>query len=92
MQRKPMRDPGRPGQGSGMQEQRQAIQKLAQSGEAQRLMSMLRQNGQVQQAAQAAAQGSPEQLLGMVKELMNTQEGAAVVERLRRQAEESGLS
>lgn len=75
-----------------MQEQRQAIQKLAQSGEAQRLMSMLRQNGQVQQAAQAAAQGSPEQLLGMVKELMNTQEGAAVVERLRRQAEESGLS
>lgn len=87
-----MRDPGRSGQGSGTREQRQAIQKLAQSGEAQRLMSMLRQNGQVQQAAQAAAQGSPEQLLGMVKELMNTQEGAAVVERLRRQAEESGLS
>ena len=82
----------RPGRAAGTAEQRRAVQELAQSGEAQKLLSMLKQTGEVQQAAQAAAQGSPEQLLGLVRQLMNTREGADIVEHLRRQAERSGLS
>lgn len=82
----------RPGRAAGTAEQRRVVQELAQSGEAQKLLSMLKQTGEVQQAAQAAAQGSPEQLLGLVRQLMNTREGADIVERLRRQAERSGLS
>ena len=82
----------RPGRAAGTAEQRRAVQELAQSGEAQKLLSMLKQTGEVRQAAQAAAQGSPEQLLGLVRQLMNTREGADIVERLRRQAERSGLS
>ena len=82
----------RPGRAAGTAEQRRAVQELAQSGEAQKLLSMLKQTGEVQQAAQAAAQGAPEQLLGLVRQLMNTREGADIVERLRRQAERSGLS
>ena len=70
----------------------QAIAHLAQSGDAQKLVSMLKQTGGVQQAAQAAAQGDASQLMGMMNQLMSTKEGAALVERLRRQAEESGLS
>ena len=67
-------------------------QAMAQSGDAQKLVSMLKQTGGVQQAAQAAAQGDASQLMGMMNQLMSTKEGAALVERLRRQAEESGLS
>ena len=78
--------------GEGLGRHRQAITKLAQSGDAQKLVSMLKQTGGVQQAAQAAAQGDTSQLMSMMNQLMNTREGAALVERLRRQAEESGLS
>ena len=78
--------------GEGLGRHRQAITKLAQSGAAQKLVSMLKQTGGVQQAAQAAAQGDTSQLMSMMNQLMNTREGAALVERLRRQAEESGLS
>ena len=81
-----------PGRAAGTAEQHRAVQELAQSGEAQKLLSMLKQTGEVQQAAQAAAQGAPEQLLGLVRQLMNPREGADIVERLRRQAERSGLS
>lgn len=78
--------------GEVLNQHRQAITHLAQSGDAQKLVSMLKQTGGVQQAAQAAAQGDTSQLMGMMNQLMNTREGAALVERLRRQAEESGLS
>ena len=74
------------------EKQQQAIQRLAKSGDAQKLVSMLKQTGGVQQAAQAAAKGDTSQLMAMVNQLMSTQEGSQLVERLRRQAEESGLS
>ena len=73
--------------GEALGKHRQAI-----AGDAQKLVSMLKQTGGVQQAAQAAAQGDASQLMGMMNQLMSTKEGAALVERLRRQAEESGLS
>lgn len=70
----------------------QAIQRLASSGDAQKLMAMLRQTGQVEQAAQAAAKGQTGELMDLMKRLMSTQEGAQLVERISRQAKEQGLS
>ena len=50
-----------------------------------------RQGGQVRQAAQAAAQGSPQQLMEMMDRLMNSKEGADLVERIGAQAKKAGL-
>ena len=44
------------------------------------------------EAAQAAADGDPGQLMQMMNRLLNTREGAELVERISRQAKESGLS
>ena len=69
-----------------------ALARLAQSGEARQLVSLLKQSGGVQEAARAAADGDPGQLMQMMDRLLNTQEGAELVERISRQAKESGLS
>ena len=53
---------------------------------------MLRSQGGVQQAAQAAAKGDARELMEMMNQLMSTQEGARLVERISRQAKESGLT
>ena len=55
-------------------------------------MSLLRQSGCVQEAARAAADGEPGQLMQMMDRLRNTREGAELVERISWQAKESGLS
>ena len=60
-----------------------ALARLAQSGEARQL---------VQEAARAAADGDPGQLMQMMDRLLNTREGAELVERISWQAKESGLS
>lgn len=71
---------------------RQAIASLAGTEDAKRLMELLqRQGGQVRQAAQAAAQGSPQQLMEMMDRLMNSKEGADLVERIGEQAKKAGL-
>lgn len=83
------------GKGIGASElvkNREAISKLAQSSDAQRLMQLLKQGGGVQDAAQAAAAGNPGELVKMMQQLMNTQEGAQLVDRISRQAKESGLA
>lgn len=70
----------------------QAIASLAGTEDAKRLMELLqRQGGQVRQAAQAAAQGSPQQLMEMMDRLMNSKEGADLVERIGEQAKKAGL-
>ena len=56
-----------------------ALARLAQSGEARQLVSMLKQSGGVQEAAQAAADGDPGQLMQMMNRLLNTREGAELV-------------
>lgn len=71
---------------------RQAITKLAQSGEAQRLMAMLQKQGGVQNAARAAAAGDATQLVAMMNQLMGSKEGAELVERITDQAKRSGLN
>ena len=69
---------------------REAISRLAQSSDAQNLMRLLQQGGDVQDAAQAAAAGDPSALLKKMQQLMSTQEGAQLVERISRQAKETG--
>lgn len=70
----------------------QAIASLAGTEDARRLMELLQsQGGQVRQAAQAAAQGSPQQLMEMMERLMNSKEGADLVERIGEQAKKAGL-
>ena len=74
-----------------LEQNRAAISKLAQSGDAQRLMELLRQGGGVEQAAQAAAAGDPAALMAMMDRLMHTQEGAELVDRIGAQAKQAGL-
>ena len=71
---------------------REAISRLAQSSDAQLLMQLLQRGGGVQEAAQAAADGDPSELIRRMQQLMNTKEGAQLVERISRQAKESGLT
>ena len=79
------------GPAQALEQNRAAISKLAQSGDAQRLMELLRQGGGVEQAAQAAAAGNPAALMAMMDRLMHTPEGAALVDRIRTQAKQAGL-
>ena len=75
-----------------MVKNRESLSKLAQSQDAQRLMELLSQGGGVQEAAKSAAAGDPSALMNMVSQLMNTGEGAELVERISKQAKESGLA
>ena len=68
------------------------LSKLAQSGDAQRLVQLLQQGGGVQDAAKAAAAGDPSELIRRMQQLMNTEEGARLVERISKQARQSGLT
>ena len=71
---------------------RDAIARLAQSGDAKRLMALLKQqSGGVQEAAQAAAAGDPSQLMAMMNQLMHSKEGAELVDRIGSQAKQAGL-
>ena len=79
------------GPAQALEQNRAAISKLAQSGDAQRLMALLRQGGGVEQAAQAAAAGDPSALMAMMDRLMHTPEGAALVDRIGTQAKQAGL-
>lgn len=79
------------GPAQALEQNRAAISKLAQSGDAQRLMTLLRQGGGVEQAAQAAAAGDPAALMAMMDRLMHTPEGAALVDRIGTQAKQAGL-
>ena len=71
---------------------REALSKLAQSQQAQQLIRMLRQEGNVQDAARQAAAGKPEKLLERMRQLMSTPEGAELVEQIGQQAKKSGLT
>ena len=71
---------------------REALSKLAQSQQAQRLIQMLRQEGNIQDAAQQAAAGKPENLMERMRQLMSTPEGAELVEQIGQQVKKSGLT
>lgn len=71
---------------------RDAISQLAQSSDAQKLMTLLnRQSGHVQEAARQAAAGDPSQLMTIMNQLMHSKEGAELVDRIGSQAKQAGL-
>lgn len=70
---------------------KEAVTRLAQSGDAKQLMNLLQQRGGVKEAAQAAAGGDPSQLMAMMSQLMQSEDGAALVERIEKQARQAGL-
>ena len=75
-----------------MMKNREAITRLAQSSDAQKLRDLLqRQSGGVQQAAQAAAAVDPSQLMSIMDQLMHSKEGAELVDRIGSQARQAGL-
>ena len=68
-----------------------AVAQLARSGDARQLMDLLQQRGGVKEAAQAAANGDTGKLMAMMNQLMQSKDGAALVERIERQARQAGL-
>ena len=68
-----------------------AVQQLLRSEDTKRMMELLNRQGAVQGAAKAAAAGDPAELMGMMERLMSTEEGTQLVERIARQAKQSGL-
>lgn len=70
---------------------RDAVARLAKSGDAQRLIELLRHQNGVQEAARAAAGGDASQLMTIMNQLMNTKEGANLVERIEHRAKQEGL-
>ena len=71
---------------------RDAIAQLAQSSDPQKLRELLQQqSGGVRQAAKAAAEGDPSQLMAMMDQLMHSKEGAELVDRIGAQAKQAGL-
>ena len=64
---------------------KKAVAALAKSPDAQALARMLAQQGDqtaLQEAAQAAAKGSPERLREMVRTIVSSPDGAALLRRL----------
>ena len=71
---------------------RGAIEQVAQSSDAQQLFALLQERGGVQEAAKAAAEGDPSQLMTIMQQLMRTQQGAQLVDRIGQQAKQAGLN
>ena len=79
-------------QAADLTKNREAIGRLAQPSDAQKLMALLQKRGGVREAAQAAAGGDAKELMAMMDQLMHSKEGAELVERIQRQAREAGLT
>lgn len=79
--------------GAGMEKETNfsALSELAQSTDAQKLMAMLQQRGEVRGAAEAAAAGNPAQLMAMMNEMIRTKDGAELVARIEQKAKQAGL-
>ena len=68
---------------------RQAVESLLRSNEAQKLMELLNQNagGNLKDAAQSAMKGNTAQLMGLVQNLMNDPQSAGLVEELNKKVQ-----
>lgn len=67
----------------------EGLKALLSSPETQRLMTLLNQSakGGLQTAAQAAAKGKPEALMGILNQVMQSKEGAQAVDGLKKKAQ-----
>ncbi len=65
------------------------LQALLSSPETQKLMSLLNQSAgdKLQTAAQAAAKGKPEALMGILNQVMQSKEGASAVDGLKKKTD-----
>jgi len=65
-----------------------ALKHILAAPETKRLMELLQQQagGGLQSAAQAAAKGKPEALMGLINQVMRTSQGASAVESLQKKA------
>jgi len=79
------------GQKAAQLKNKGAVQQLLRSEETRRMMELLGTQDNVKGAAKAAAAGDPTQLMSMMQQLMNNPEGAQLVERITKQAEQTGL-
>ncbi|MBQ9974174.1 MAG: hypothetical protein IJP02_04360 [Oscillospiraceae bacterium] len=70
---------------------KQGLRQLLESPDTRRMMELLEAQGGVQQAARAAAAGDTAQLMNMMNKLMAGAEGARVVERITKQADQAGI-
>lgn len=68
-----------------------AIQQLLRSEDTKRMIELLGTQDSVKGAAKAAAAGDPARLMGMMQQLMKDPEGAQLIERITKQAEQSDL-
>lgn len=84
-------DAGNLGQAARQLKNKGAVQQLLQSEDTKRMMDMLSRQGGVQGAAKAAAAGDPARLMEMMQQLMSNPEGAQLVERITKQAQQNGL-
>ncbi len=69
-------------QAAALMKNKEAVQKVAQSAEAQALLQMLDSGHGLQQAADQASQGNPKALFSLMQQVMKSPEGAQLVERL----------
>ena len=67
------------------------LSELARSADAKRLMAMLQQQGEVHAAAEAAAAGDPAKLMELMNGMLQTKDGADLVDRIGKQAKQAGL-
>ena len=74
-----------------MGKNRDALTQLAQSGDARRLMELLSRDGGMEKATKSASVGDISQLMGMVQQLMHSEEGAALVDSISKQAKDAGI-
>lgn len=70
-----------------LQQNKDALMQLMRSADGQRLMELMQRQAGLQQAAGAAARGDASQLTQMVQQLMQTREGAELVNRINRTME-----
>lgn len=73
---------------AGLLQHKEVLVALLHSPDTQKLMSMLEQRAGsgLQQAAASAAKGDPSALMELMNSVMQSQEGAAVVERIQKAA------
>ena len=73
-------------QAARLLQDRAAVERLAQSPDAQALMALLERGGGLQAAAQAAGKGDLAPLQGLLSQLLKDPAAAAAAERLQREA------
>lgn len=76
-----MKDP----KAAGLLKNKDALRQLLDSPDTKRLMELLNQNagGSLKNAAGAAARGDTGQLMGIVRQVMESKEGARLAERIQ---------